>query len=209
MIRPIESHSLKKAVLKNTNGGNYHPTCDFKERIYDSIKTEAEEVFGWCSGGGHTNSCGGGNGSSGSLVNNWYRHFFHYIHKMIDEVTVIEKVANDQYDRLLTNNILFIHLVDCSTANTILEAIVRNTPILVNRHPAVVELLGAKYPLYYDSVDASPFIINAQIHALLSNPNAIFEASRYLSSLDKSVFSISHFVEQFTKHVQASIPAPF
>jgi hypothetical protein len=31
-----------------------------------------------------------------------------------------------------------------------LECIVRNNPIIVNKNKAIVELLGEKYPLYYE-----------------------------------------------------------
>jgi len=59
-----------------------------------------------------------------------------------------EGISNEEYDSLLTDNIVYINLVDASAINTILECLVRQTPIIVNKHPAVVEILGDDYPLY-------------------------------------------------------------
>jgi hypothetical protein len=60
---------------------------------------------------------------------------------------------NESYDHLLSSNIVFIDLYDSSANNVIVECIVRNTPLLVNRHPAVVEYLGEDYPLFFDTVE--------------------------------------------------------
>lgn len=35
--------------------------------------------------------------------------------------------------------------------NTVLECLIRNTPLIVNRHPAIEEVLGAGYPGFYSS----------------------------------------------------------
>ena len=65
-------------------------------------------------------------------------------------------LANDAYDALLAENIVFIELYDASANNTVIECIARGTPLLVNPLPAVVEYLGAGYPLYcLDAVDAA------------------------------------------------------
>ena len=68
------------------------------------------------------------------------------------EVTLINKVHNFEYDMLLCENIVSIYLIDCSAANTIIECMVRNTPILINRLPAIIEYLGKDYPFYYDNL---------------------------------------------------------
>jgi hypothetical protein len=66
-------------------------------------------------------------------------------------VWTIDHVSNEEYDRLLCRNVVFLELYDVSACNAILECIVRNTPVIVNRHPALAEYLGADYPLFYDS----------------------------------------------------------
>jgi len=62
-----------------------------------------------------------------------------------------QHVPDEEYDRLLGENICFVDLIDASANNTVIECLVRGTPILVNALPAVVEYLGAEYPLYYEN----------------------------------------------------------
>jgi hypothetical protein len=62
-------------------------------------------------------------------------------------------VSNPEYDRLLSENLVFIHLYDASANNTVIECIVRNTPLLVNPVEGVKEYLGEEYPLYFESLE--------------------------------------------------------
>lgn len=102
-------------------------------------------------------------------------------------VTVIENVNNHQYDNILKSSIVFIKLVDASAVNTILECVVRNTPILVNRLPATEEYLGKNYPLFYDDLDHA--------NRLLSDTKNIKKAHKYLRKLPKEKFHIEHFLK--------------
>jgi polysaccharide pyruvyl transferase WcaK-like protein len=102
------------------------------------------------------------------------------------EVTLIKKVQNFEYDILLSENIVSIYLIDCSAANTIIECIVRNTPILINKLPAIIEYLGKDYPLYYDNLmDASNKANNIDI---------IKKAHLYLKSMDKTKLKLETFI---------------
>jgi hypothetical protein len=97
------------------------------------------------------------------------------------------KNSNDDYDDLLIKNIIFIHLYDTSANNIILKAIMYKVPIIVNKHPAVVEYLGEDYPLYF----------NYEIEVndnFISNEN-ILEAHNYLCNIDISKFLIKTFNE--------------
>ncbi len=106
--------------------------------------------------------------------------------KLINSVKVISFMANDDYDTLLSRNIVFLNLVDCSACNTIIECIVRSTPILVNRHPAILEYIGEDYPLYYDSIKDIPDILT------LENVKAAHE---YLRRKDKSFLFMTDFID--------------
>ena len=65
-------------------------------------------------------------------------------------------LSNAGYDQLLAENIGFVNLYDASANNTVIECLVRATPLMVNRLPAVEEYLGSDYPLYYsDLADAA------------------------------------------------------
>lgn len=73
--------------------------------------------------------------------------------EMYETADTVNFVSDDQYDRLLAGNIIFLHLYDSSANNTIIECMVRNTPLLVNPLPAVKEYLGEDYPFYFNSLE--------------------------------------------------------
>ena len=63
-------------------------------------------------------------------------------------------------------------MYDSSANNAIIESIARATPVLVNPLPAVVEYLGADYPLYFDTLEAaakksSDFVLLRDAHQYL------------------------------------------
>jgi glycosyltransferase involved in cell wall biosynthesis len=70
-----------------------------------------------------------------------------------DSVEMLGRVTDDQYDTLLEESVVFLSLFDAPANTTIIECIARNTPVLVNRLPGVVEYLGEDYPFYYGSLD--------------------------------------------------------
>lgn len=133
------------------------------------------------------------------IVNNWNRHFYEDIYKKIGTMEFIEFVDNENYDKLLSENIVYINLVDASAVNTVIECVVRRTPIIVNNHPAIVELLGDKYPLYIKSNHNDYNSINIEINNLLINDKLIKRAHNYLKRINLSQFKISTFVNNFAK----------
>lgn len=70
----------------------------------------------------------------------------------ISTVEIVDFLSNAEYDRLLTENIVFLDLYDASANNTIIECIARNTPVLVNPIESVIEYLGPDYPFYFTSL---------------------------------------------------------
>ena len=68
-------------------------------------------------------------------------------------VQILYTDTYDQYDAILDRNIVFCDLYDASANNTVLECIERNTPIIINKLPAVIEYLGEGYPLYFEHLD--------------------------------------------------------
>ena len=101
-------------------------------------------------------------------------------------VEIIDLLNNEEYDELLSCNIVFINLIDCSAVNTILECIVRNTPIFVNRLPAIEEVLGKNYPGYYKNLSHAA--------SLITDIELIEEITTYLKKIDKTKYILSHFV---------------
>lgn len=82
---------------------------------------------------------------------------------------------SSNYDNLLSENITFMDFYDISASNLIIESIVRNTPILVRKHQAVVDYLGETYPLYFDSLE--------EASVKLKNVELIKSAYEYLIDL--------------------------
>jgi polysaccharide pyruvyl transferase WcaK-like protein len=113
--------------------------------------------------------------------------------KLKDDVKKIVYLENNDYDNLLSENIVFINLIEASAVNTVIECIVRNTPIVVNKLPALVEVLGNKYPLFYDNLD--------DVKYLLTHKN-IDCAYHYLKHLDKTKFKIDTFINEFNNIVE-------
>jgi hypothetical protein len=68
--------------------------------------------------------------------------------------------AKAAYDRLLSRNVVFLDLIDASANNSVIECLARHTPLLVNRHPAVIEYLGPDYPLYFDDLAHAARLLN-------------------------------------------------
>jgi hypothetical protein len=110
-------------------------------------------------------------------------------------LTVIGRYAEQawielsEYDLLLASNIAFVDYYDVSASNAIVECIVRRTPLLVNRLPAVVEYLGREYPLYFDDL--------AHAANLIDDDGRVRDAHLYLGSMDPGAFSADGFRRSF------------
>jgi hypothetical protein len=90
-------------------------------------------------------------------------------------VEVSGYLSDREYDRLLSENILFLDLIDASANNAIIECIARSTPVLVNPLPAVTEYLGTAYPFYFESLE--------EASAKVADPDLILKTHAYLSAL--------------------------
>ena len=102
----------------------------------------------------------------------------------------------DEYDKLLSKNIVFIDLFDAGANNTVVECIARNTPIIVNKIPGVVEYLGEEYPLYFTNLD--------NIDSLLTYEN-IEKTYYYLKNLNKEFLDVNNFVKKFINVINKEI----
>lgn len=109
---------------------------------------------------------------------------------MISSVKLLEYQSNEDYDTLLSQNIVFLDLIDAAAVNTIIECIIRHTPVIVNRIPGTVALLGEKYPLYYQDVREVPQLLQ---------PRSIKAAISYLRKLDDRPYSMKYFIKQMTR----------
>jgi hypothetical protein len=92
---------------------------------------------------------------------------------------------NDAFDNLLAENLVFVDLYDSVCNNTLIECIVRNTPVLVNPLPSVVEYLGPEYPLYFDGLNDAA--------RKADDRRRVLAAHRYLEAMPKDQFSAGYF----------------
>jgi polysaccharide pyruvyl transferase WcaK-like protein len=170
---------IRKVILKGKYMDNYFPTPEFIEKLSDFIveldNSTQNPDSKFCSQDGIT------------VNNNWIRHMMEYITHLSDNLEILEALDNKTYDDLLTKNLVFLNLVDGSAVNTVLECFVRNTPIIVNRHPAVVEILGENYPLYYRDFYEVP--------RLLENTGIIESAYLHMKMMDKTPYTIDSFIQ--------------
>jgi hypothetical protein len=125
-----------------------------------------------------------------------YEQMLRYVSNPND-VELINHLYGAEYDELLTCTLVFLDLYDCAACNVILECIIRNTPILVNRLPAVVEYLGEEYPLFYNSL--------SEASAKLNDPDIIEKGYNYLCEMNKVQFSPNVFYEAMREFLKYEI----
>jgi len=198
----IHSDVIKKLSLQGTAMNSYYPDEKLVENIHESLCGLQELP--------NPDSCTL-LVSHGDIVNNWHANFLEHLKNQISSVEVQLNLDDEHYDELLSQNIVFLNLVDASAVNTVLECIVRNTPLIINKHPAIVELLGADYPLYYNHQPLQNndvnnyFAMNKEIEALLKNPQIIVDTHLFLKNMDKTKFNIEHFIKTFLTILQTGI----
>ena len=125
---------------------------------------------------------------------NLFTKFSQGLNVDIASVTEIKQLSDQGYDILLSKSILFLDLLDASAINTLLEAIVANTPVIISRLPAVEEYLGSGYPLYFN--DMSEIVLTDDL---------ITAAHQYLCRVDKEKFRIDTFVDSVVSFVDGTI----
>ncbi|AYV84537.1 MAG: putative WcaK-like polysaccharide pyruvyl transferase [Hyperionvirus sp.] len=102
----------------------------------------------------------------------------------------------NEYNKLLGNNIVLVHLRDANANNSVIECIARNNPLIVNKHPAVVEYLGENYPLYFNEI--------GDIQNLLDKEE-IRKGYEYLLNLDKSKLGFDIFADNIVQNICGKI----
>ena len=99
----------------------------------------------------------------------------------------------------MSKNVVFLQLFDAGANNIVVECIMRNNPIIVNRLPALYEYLGEDYPLYYENFE--------QAQQLVNDLDKIEEGHLYLKKKDKYIMSPGYFVSSFEQsNIYQSLP---
>lgn len=194
----IRLYYLRQYINQNINQNiSTHPTNQSNLQRLHNLRREID-IPSNCSSNQIFPNCSFDN----TINNNWNKHFYQDIVKKINKIEFIEFLENNDYDNLLSENIIYINLVDASAVNTIIECIVRATPIIVNKHPAVVELLGETYPLYFISNHDDYNGINLEINNMLKTDKLIRRAHYYLKRQNLNKFKIITFINNFSKIIK-------
>jgi hypothetical protein len=133
------------------------------------------------------------------VCNFYVKELIEHLREQEDAVELIERLTDDEYDALLSENVIFLRLVDCSACNTILEVIMRNGIVICNRHPAATEYLGPDYPGFYDTL--------AEAAAIGSSLAKLAACYQYTKAIDKARFGMRAFLEGFQKILDQHCPA--
>ncbi len=132
-------------------------------------------------------------GGSGEAFRGTYSQEEAYLHQRglptgsHEGVTYLEFLDDAVYDAVFTQNVLFAEYYCASATNLVLECIARNTPLLVNPLPAIVEYLGEDYPLYFTDY--------AMAGAKAADDGNVLAAHHYLAAMDKTRFTRERFLE--------------
>jgi len=102
-------------------------------------------------------------------------------------VDIILDLNHKEYDTLLSENVVLLNVFEASANNTLLECMSRNTPIILNRHPAFEEYIGEKYPLFFDNED--------EIASLVGDQRKHIIASNYIKLLPKKKIQFATFID--------------
>ena len=100
-------------------------------------------------------------------------------------VDLIQHLDPEAFDELLSCSVVFLDLYDTVTNNTVIECIVRCTPLVCNRLPALVELLGEDYPLFFSTLEEAA--------RKAEDPSLIAAAAKHLQAISKAPFTGEYF----------------
>lgn len=128
------------------------------------------------------------------VQNKYCEGIYNMLQRQTSSVKILQKLNNDEYDALLTESIIFLNLKDASAVNTVIECIVRNTPLIVNRLPSLEEYLGTDYPGFYDNLREAAIMCESQ--------NTITSIYVYMMRLNKERYQLAKFIEQFQNIIQ-------
>ncbi len=183
-LRLSKRSKIRKAALRGKNMDAYFPPSGLEVALGGLTPEWAGDVAYTC--------CGVSRG--GTTSNKFVDGLLHAVSESIGSVEVMGPLDDEAYDDLLSKNVVFLDLVDCSAVNTVIECIVRDTPVVVNRHPALEEVLGKSYPGFYS--DAQEQVPRLLTHACLRAMH------QHMVRMDKKRFEISTFLSSLQAFAQ-------
>ncbi|KAF6252678.1 hypothetical protein COO60DRAFT_1643799 [Scenedesmus sp. NREL 46B-D3] len=175
---------LGKAALIGPSMAEYYKPTGIMERLEEAVLAAHAPPMG-------DNMC-----RLGTAPLAYGKGIVDMVKAMDASVVLVPRLDDEAYDELLKANIVFLHLTDASAVNTVLECIVRGTPLIVNRHPALEEVLLPSYPGFYeDLVEAASMATDLRV---------LGRAREHMLALPKDGLRLSVFLEG----VQRGLAAP-
>jgi len=169
---------MPRKILNGKHMERYYLSTTQVKRLEEELIHESDDVNG--------HECTSTDVVASDSHNKFVEGIVHDIDTLYKSVKFVEYQSNTAYDELLSCNVVFIRLIDASAVNTIIECIMRNTPIAINPLPAVVEYLGPNYPMYYSSLEEAARKIDSK--------KVIKATTQYLAVMNKEELSIDHFL---------------
>lgn len=117
------------------------------------------------------------------------------------DVEVVPIKSRYHYDALLQRSVVFADVAGAAAHPVLFDCIARGTPLVVNRHPAIVEHVGADYPLFYESLE--------QAAALIASEESLLAGHRFLADPAlRNRYSARTFVEtMLASRIYRGLPA--
>lgn len=113
------------------------------------------------------------------------------------DVELISYLDNAAYDRIMAESVVVNEFFGAAANNLVAECMVRGTPLLANRLPAIEEYVGRDYPLFYNSLDDIPRLLE---------PARLRAASIHLLGEAQKLPSFAQFAQQVAAFTDA-VPA--
>lgn len=101
--------------------------------------------------------------------------------KIKPDVKIINYISNNNFDKLIRKSVVFLNMYDAAACNTLLECIMGNVPIIINRLNGIEDYIGKDYPLFYNSIQ--------EVSSLL-NEKRIIEGHVYLMKMNKEFLTL-------------------
>lgn len=124
-----------------------------------------------------------------SLLNQEIHEFKVYVSDEESKSVELAKLSDEEYDEVILNSYIIIHQINASANNALLECIVKNIPVFLNRLPAVEEYIGSEYPLFFTNIK--------DLEDKLKDVELIKKAYEYIvnSTKIKELISINRFIK--------------
>lgn len=193
---------ITKVALKGKEMDNYFKPNWLMDKIFDMLKDYHEVTPS--TGGGlcrpeDASPPGSPQSSSTPVIftNKFLEGMIKQFNYESSSVEVVNFADNADYDNMLSESIVFLSLIDASASNTVVECIVRNTPLIVNRLPALEEVLGVDYPGFYTTGNL------LEAASIIMDVNNIFFTHMYMKKLNKDKYRLENFLQDFQQKLAA------